>query len=59
MDKFRALKTSNGQFDKSMHLSDEAKTDLKWWVHSIDSSYNLVNHGEPTMNMTTDASKIE
>ena len=36
MNKSQALKTSNGQFDKSMHLSDEATTDLKWWVHSID-----------------------
>ena len=58
MDKSQALKTHNGNFDKNMSLSHEAKTDLKWWVDAIPTAYNPINHGDPQVAMTTDASLI-
>ena len=47
MDKSQALKTHNGNFDKNMSLSHEAKTDLKWWVDAIPTAYKPINHGDP------------
>ena len=41
-----------------MSLSPEATTDLKWWANELDTSYNLINHGDPQVTMTTDASLI-
>ena len=32
--------------------------DLKWWVTALPTAYNLINHGEPQVTMTTDASLI-
>ena len=56
MDKTQALKINKGNFDKNMSLSPEATTDLKWWISALDTTYNLINHGEPQVAMTTDAS---
>ena len=58
MDKTQALKINKGNFDKNMSLSLEAKNDLKWWVKELDTTYNLINHGDPQVTMTTDASLI-
>lgn len=58
MDKTQALKINKGSFDKNMSLSMEAITDLKWWVNELDTTYNLINHGDPQVTMTTDASLI-
>ena len=58
MDKTRALQLHKGNFDKNMNLSQEAITDLKWWVTALPTAYNLINHGEPQVTMTTDASLI-
>ena len=58
MDKTQALKINKGNFDKNMSLSPEATTDLKWWISALDTTYNLINHGEPQVAMTTDASLI-
>ena len=58
MDKSQALKTHNGNFDKNMSLSHEAITDLKWLVDEIPTAYNPINHGDPQVTMTTDASLI-
>ena len=58
MDKTHALKINKGSFDKNVSLSMEAITDLKWWVNELDTTYNLINHGDPQVTMTTDASLI-
>ena len=46
IDKSQALKPHNGNLDKNMSLSDEATTDLKWWVDAIPTAYNPINHGD-------------
>ena len=58
MDKTHALKLHKGNFDKNMCLSKEAIIDLKWWVTKLPTAYNLINHGDPQVTMTTDASLI-
>ena len=46
MDKTQALKMNKGNFNKNMSLSPEATADLKWWISALDTTYNLINHGE-------------
>ena len=58
MNKTQALKIHHGNFDKNMSLSQEAITDLKWWVDALPTAYNPINHGDPQVTMTTDASLI-
>lgn len=39
-----------------MPLSEESRAELKWWIDSIESSYNVVHHGQPELTLKTDAS---
>ena len=52
MDKTKASKINTGNFDKNMSLSPQATTDLKWWVSELDTTNNLINHGDPQITMT-------
>ena len=56
MEKTCALKKKKGNFDRPMTLSSEAKSHIQWWIDSISEAYNPVNHGDPDIIMTTDAS---
>ena len=58
MGKTCALKQNKGNFDRPMTLSSEAKSDIQWWIDSISEAYNPVNHGDPDVIMTTDASLL-
>ena len=58
MDKTHAVKLHKQNFDKTMGLSKEAIIDLKWWVTNLPAAYNLINHGDPQVTMTTDASLL-
>ena len=51
-----ALKCHRGNFDSTMFLSEESLTELKWWIDSIESSYNVVHHGQPELTLKTDVS---
>ena len=46
MEKTCALKQNKGNFDRL----------IQWWIDSISEAYNPVNHGDPDIIMTTDAS---
>ena len=59
MEKTCALKQNKGNFDRLMTLFSEAKPDIQWWIDSISKAYNHVNHGDPDIIMTTDASLSE
>ena len=58
MDKTQALNLHKGNFDKKINLYQEAIIDLKWWVTALPTAYNLINHGDPQVTMTTDVSLI-
>jgi len=55
-EKTLALKCHQGNFNSTMLLSEESLTELKWWIDSIESSYNVVHHGQPELTLKTDAS---
>jgi len=38
------------------YLNQESLTELKWWIDSIESSYNNVHHGQPELTLKTDTS---
>lgn len=38
-----------------MSLSQESKTDFKWWIDALPLAFNLINHGDPQIMMTIDA----
>ena len=48
-----ALKSSQGNFDSTMFISDEMRSELKWW---IDNLATQKRHGNANVTITTDAS---
>jgi hypothetical protein len=57
-DKIAALKHNKGKFDATMQLSAEAKEELVWWIHNIDTAFNPVHRGKPNVTIQTYASKL-
>ena len=55
-DKVQALKSSRGHFDSYMSLSQNAIEELQWWIASLPTAYNEINHGTPDIVINTDAS---
>ncbi|XP_031549386.1 uncharacterized protein LOC116286930 [Actinia tenebrosa] len=56
-EKTRAL-SMHRDFDRKMTLSLYTKVHIKWWIDSIHTSFNIINHGDPHITLYTDASKI-
>ena len=46
-DKTEALKCNKRVFYD--FISDKAHQEFEWWVMHVDSSYNAISHGEPTI----------
>ena len=38
-----------------MHLSNESRSGLAWWVNNVDSSLKAIVQGGPDLTLTTDA----
>ena len=38
-------------------LSNSSKSELTWWVENVDKAFNPVSHGNPNIEIRTDASK--
>ena len=56
MDKTEALKRNQGNFDRSMTLSDATCADLHWWIKSADKLYKPIALPQPDAILFTDAS---
>ena len=56
IDKNDALKQSKGNFSSHMTLSSSSLEDLRWWVASLPSAFNVVRHPEYDCVIYTDAS---
>lgn len=54
--KINALKSSAGNYDSYMHISDLMKEDLEWWIKNIKSQFRHISHGNPEVSIETDAS---
>ena len=53
-----ALKDNKCNFNKTMSISKLGKEDiLLWWMDNIMGSYNNIGIGNPTITITTNASK--
>ena len=55
--KIKALRANYGNFDANMNLSEEALSDMQWWLQSLGTVDRKLNHGTPSVVLTTDASK--
>ena len=53
----QALKGAAGDFDKSIVLTDEAKTEIHWWIDHVMSEIRHVDHGPFVYSLKTDASE--
>ena len=58
MEKIDALKLSKGNFSLKMQITNEMKTELKWWIDNLHSQSRIIDHGNADLVMTTDASSI-
>ena len=52
-----ALKAHKWDYEKSVVLSDQAKSDLHWWVANVETSFGAIFHEKPSLVLHTDASK--
>ncbi|GFO30934.1 transposon ty3-i Gag-Pol polyprotein [Plakobranchus ocellatus] len=55
-DKSKALLKSKGNWEKSMRLSELAKTEINWWLHNIKESEAPICVEGPTVIIKLDAS---
>ena len=55
-EKIMALKHNRGDYDCLMHISEGMKLELKWWVDNLAEQKRVIDHGNPDMIVTTDAS---
>ena len=55
-EKVQALKRVAGDYDKTFYLSEDAKTEIQWWIDNINSQIRHIEHGKISFLLTTDAS---
>ena len=55
--KIKALKSSKGNYDDIMTLTDDAICDITWWIENLHSQYTLICKPHPTVYLETDSSK--
>ena len=47
-----------GDFDKSVVLSEDARSDVKWWLDNVALEVRHIDHGPCKVFITTDASQL-
>ena len=57
-DKVQALKVALGDFDKSVVLSEDARSDVHWWLDNVALEVRHIDHGPFKMFLATDASEL-
>ena len=55
MAKTEALKLKRGNYDATMVLSDDTRTELQWWVDNLETATSLISNGHPYIVIDTDA----
>ena len=58
MAKTEALKLERGNYDSTMVLSDNMKSELQWWVDNLETATSPISNGNPDIVIDTDASLI-
>ena len=57
-DKINALKIADGDFDKHMRLSEQAKSDINWWLENIDTMFAPIHLPPIAYTIYTNSSDI-
>ena len=55
-DKIKALKSSKGNFEKMMTLSNSALQDIRWWLLNLPYSYGIIGKTPFVHTIYSDAS---
>ena len=56
MAKTEALKLNRGNYDSTMVLSDDKKSELQWWVDNLKTATCPISIGNPDIVIDTDSS---
>ena len=59
IEKNLALRKHKGNYEAQLALSSTAKDELTWWIENVDKAFNPISHGNPVIELRTDASKKE
>ena len=54
--KYLALKSNGENYNRKMEISQEMKSDLKWWLKNIEVTYNPIRNNIFKLEIFTDAS---
>ena len=57
IEKNLALNASSGNVQILLSLSPKALSELTWWINNVDKAFNPITHGNPEVEIKTDASK--
>ena len=57
IEKNLALRKHKGNYEAQLTLSSSAKDELTWWIENVDKAFNPISHGNPVIELRTDASK--
>lgn len=58
IDKNKALAKNKGNYQATMCLSSDAKSDLIWWAQNIKNESNFINRNVAEIEIKSDASKL-
>ena len=58
MAKNEALKLKRGNYDSTMVLCDDMKSELQWWVDNLETATSQISNGHPDIVIDTNASLI-
>ena len=58
LNKIKALRSSCGNFDALMKLSEGSKVELQWWIENITHTQKSLIVSNPDVILTTDASNV-
>ena len=57
IEKNLALRKHKGHYEAHLTLSSSAKDELSWWLENVGKAFNPISHGNPVLELRTDASK--
>ena len=58
MDKAKALRLSNKNYDASVSLSNEERKELSWWITNVISSLQHIDVPDPDITIYTDSGTL-
>ena len=56
-NKIQGLRENGGNFEGYVHIHENAKEEIRWWINNLPHAYNVIKHKPPSVTIYTDASK--